>query len=142
MVQRGTNKKLKAAHHYALRGITVCDRWLSFENFLEDMGERPAEHTLDRIDCNGVYEPPNCRWATVTQQANNKRSSKRVTIGDETKTVTEWCKALGLSINTVWSRVNKYGYTPKDALTQPKQDRSASARKMTAGRVLVFNNRT
>jgi hypothetical protein len=73
MIQRCTNRRYPKWENYGGRGITVCDRWKSFVNFLADMGERPDGKTLDRIDNDGNYEPDNCRWATLQEQRANQR---------------------------------------------------------------------
>lgn len=75
MVQRCTNPNNSRYSSYGGRGITVCDRWRTFENFLEDMGRRPSpDHSIDRIDNDGSYEPGNVRWATKSQQQINRRA--------------------------------------------------------------------
>lgn len=73
---RCNNPNDSRAEHYSGRGITICDRWSVFENFLADMGERPDGKTLDRINNDGNYEPSNCRWATPLEQARNRHRSK------------------------------------------------------------------
>jgi hypothetical protein len=81
MIQRCTNKKVLAYKHYGAKGVTICDRWLRYENFLEDMGERPSrKHQLDRIDTFSGYSPSNCRWTSAKENSRNRRNNHLVTI--------------------------------------------------------------
>lgn len=77
MIQRCTNSNRDNYPYYGGRGIEVCERWRSFDNFLADMGERPESMTLDRIDQDGNYEPINCRWSTKSEQMKNRRPFAR-----------------------------------------------------------------
>jgi len=72
MIQRCTNPNIFQYKYYGGRGIIVCERWRSFENFLYDMGEKPENLTIERVNTNGNYEPQNCKWATMKEQVNNR----------------------------------------------------------------------
>jgi len=112
---------------YGGRGIDVCDRWFdSFEAFLADMGKRPTDqHTLERIDCDGNYEPSNCKWATWIEQNNNKRGIRKVTLNGEADTIANWCRRLGINRDTVSNRIHNLGWSYEDALTKPVKSRLA-----------------
>lgn len=107
MKQRCFDKNATHYKDYGGRGITVCERWLKFENFLEDMGERPEGKSLDRINNNGDYEPENCSWATNKEQSNNQRMNRNVCFNGETHNMMEWSKILGFNYQTVISRIYK-----------------------------------
>lgn len=104
---------------YGARGITVCERWERFENFLADMGERPAGLKLDRIDNNGPYSPENCRWADDTTQARNRRSNKRYKLNDESFTLPEWSEKTGVSASLLHARIHRLGWSVDKALVTP-----------------------
>jgi hypothetical protein len=99
---------------YGGRGITMCDRWLnSFENFLEDMGERPESMSLDRIDVDGNYETSNCRWATAKEQSNNTRSQK-----ERGGSLQELADKSSLSVSTIQTRLSR-GWSLEKTLETP-----------------------
>lgn len=108
------------ADKYLLRGITVCERWLSFENFLADMGVRPAGTSLDRIDNYLGYEKSNCRWASPTVQSRNTRNALYVTAFGQTKHIAEWAEEVGLRAGTIKRRLDA-GRTPEDAISSPSK---------------------
>lgn len=119
MLQRCNNKNHTSYKNYGGRGISVCDRWLKFENFYEDMGERKKGVTLDRIDNNGNYEPENCRWATYLQQGNNTRRTKDVECRGKSQSLSQWARELGLSRSCLSARIAR-GMSIEEALS-PKR---------------------
>lgn len=119
MQDRCGNPKNPNYHRYGERGIRVCERWTqSFAAFFEDMGEKPEGMSLDRIDNDGNYEPSNCRWATRAEQQRNRSTCHNITIGGETKSLTEWCEIYGKKSSTVIFRLRR-GVSPVEALTAP-----------------------
>ncbi len=120
------NPNFAGYKNYGGRGITMCDRWLnSFENFYEDMGDKPSEDlSLDRIDNDGNYEPENCRWATSKQQNRNQSQSVFLTINGETKHVAEWCEISGIKHSVCKNRLWK-GWSPEDAVFKKPRKRVA-----------------
>lgn len=115
IIQRCNNSNHTSYKNYGGRGINVCDRWLKFENFLEDMGERPPNLTIDRVDNNEDYCKENCKWSTNKEQKRNTRRNILVTINGITKCLKDWCKIYKLNYNTIRSRL-RLGWTPKEAL--------------------------
>ena len=112
MFYRCYNPKCSQYKNYGGRGIEVCEEWReSIEAFAKWVETSNYEEglTLDRIDVNGNYEPSNCRWATQKQQANNRRSSAYITIGNETKTIAEWAEYSGLKCATIGRRYRVSG---------------------------------
>lgn len=105
MKDRCGNPKTKNFGDYGGRGIKVCERWLSFENFADDMGPRPEGHSIERRDNNGNYEPGNCFWATRLEQNRNTRRNRFLTHNDETKCITEWTALKGFKENTIRQRL-------------------------------------
>ena len=118
MVRRCHAPGSKDFYRYGAKGITVCERWRTFENFYKDMGDRPAGMSIDRKDNAKGYEPSNCRWATNTQQQRNKRDNVILTMNGESLCVTEWAEKLHINKNTLHARLAK-GWDVERALTQP-----------------------
>lgn len=120
MKSRCYNKKATGYENYGGRGIRVCVRWLnSFEAFLEDMGERPSlDHTLDRLDVDGDYEPSNCKWSTMEEQNQNKRSVTIYEIDGLRLTMPQVAKRYDIPLQTLYSRLIRDKLSIQEAVSK------------------------
>ena len=120
--ERCSNPNCKAYPDYGGRGISVCESWeRDFKSFYDWAIANGYEErlTIERINVNGNYEPSNCKWATMEQQANNKRSSAFITFNGETHTMSEWANITGIKYSTIRSR-RRLGYSPEQILMKGK----------------------
>lgn len=117
MKRRCFDRKLKAFKNYGGRGIRVCERWMDYLKFLEDMGERPTNATLERKNNDGNYCPENCKWTTRFFQARNTRFNRVYTVNGITGCVTDLAVRFSIKPWTVFSRIYR-GWDIVRALTQ------------------------
>jgi hypothetical protein len=113
MKKRATNINSQRYKDYAGRGITICQRWLDFSNFLADMGEPPKDYSIERIDNSKGYCPENCKWASMTEQSRNKRNNTFIEFKGIKKTIIEWSEITGISAGTLSYRV-RHGATENE----------------------------
>lgn len=107
MIARCEDPLNKRYDNYHGKGIEVCEEWHDFSVFLGDMGERPKGLTLDRIDNTKGYYKDNCRWATLSEQANNRSNNNLQTSNGKTMTIMQWSKYLGVHRNTLSNRMKQ-----------------------------------
>jgi len=108
MRNRCTNPNDPKFKNHGGRGITVCDEWMnSFETFSSDMGERPSNYSIDRIDNNKGYFKENCKWSSMTEQNNNKTNNVLLTHNGMTMTVSQWAVYLNMNVHTLFWRIKR-----------------------------------
>jgi hypothetical protein len=112
---RCTNPKRPGFKYWGGKGVGFDPRWKKFENFLADMGDKPAGLSIDRIDNAAGYCAENCRWATPLEQIHNRGITKMYTFRNETKKLVEWCALLGLPYGTMHRRIVRWGFTVEEA---------------------------
>lgn len=119
MLNRCRNENIPAFSNYGGRGIQVCERWKSFDNFYCDMGPRAKGFSLERLNNDEGYSPQNCVWSDRNSQANNMRSNLRFTWHGETMTLAQWARNLGINYHTLEGRLRNYGWTIDRAFSEP-----------------------
>lgn len=131
MMERCYNQNNKRYSRYGARGITVCDEWHEFSNFLQEMGERPEGMTLERKNRDCQYNLSNCCWATPIDQANNTARNHYITHNGVTKTLGQWAQVVGLKRETIARRL-KVGWPIDRALNVPVKTLCNCQRKAEA----------
>jgi len=117
MIERCYNRDSPQYYWYGARGIKICDEWLqNMPAFFSDMGVPPSlDYSIDRIDCNGDYEPSNCRWATKEEQNNNTRRSKLIEWNGKTQSIRDWAKEYDIASRSLSDRLRR-GWSMERAL--------------------------
>lgn len=129
MRERCSNPNTQHFDRYGGRGISVCERWDSFENFYADMGPRPQGMSIERIDVNGNYCPENCKWATKVEQMSNTRRSRLFTFYGKTLTLSAWARISQVDKGVILCRLKK-GMPEREAVwAQPTARHSRRGRK-------------
>lgn len=128
MFQRCENPESPRYKHYGGRGIKVCPQWRQFEQFFQDMGERPDGLTIDRKDNNGDYTPANCRWATRKTQTENRRCTIWIEFNGVRKTRTQWARHIGMYPSVLAKRL-KNNWPFEMAITLPPDPSKQRRRK-------------
>jgi hypothetical protein len=143
MLARCSNPHSPAYPDYGGRGITVCERWKNFANFLADMGTKPSSrHSIGRINNDSGYEPLNCQWEDCLQQANNTRSNRWIEYDGERLTMAQWSRKTGLSQKCIQARLAK-GWTVEFTLTTPADVHATRRLRGTTGmKMIEFNGET
>ena len=119
MLARCGNPNNPSYKNYGGRGIFVCDKWKDFQSFFADMGDPPSKsHSIDRKDVNIGYEPDNCRWATVIEQANNTRANRIVLFDEQKWTLSDLCRQKNMNYKTVHRRLS-LGWSLEKAINTP-----------------------
>jgi len=136
MLNRCRNPNVVEYKNYGGRGIKVCERWLTFENFLADMGDLSEYATIERVNNDGHYEPGNVQWATYYAQSRNKTNNRLLSFKGQTKILADWASDLGISPGALIYRLDYKGWSLEKSLTTPKPERPNAKLNMRQARAI------
>lgn len=143
MIGRCYNPNNNRFYTHGARGIKVCPEWAcDFEVFLDDMGECPGNgYSIERIDNDGDYCKENCKWATPTEQARNRRNSIIIEYKGESHSLAEWAEILEVNFHSLYKRIYVMKWSIEEALTRPFQKHNVDNKSRVNANILEFNGK-